>query len=176
MLTMLLGGRRHGTGWNFVIRGAIHGVALVVHEEWVRRAGEDKLPIVSRRLTLYVVMAAWTFFRATSFEQPWPMLNAWLWFELPGPKELVIWSPVEAWSLPLRCAVLLAPLLRCHVAVGGNLHRRLRAVLPPLLVTLRFGGPAELALMFMPLQAPPFIYFQFRAVPCSPDCSTPSCS
>ena len=74
---------------------------------------------------------------------------------------LVIWSPVPEWTLPVRCAVLLAPLLLCHVAVSGNLHLRLRAVLPPLLVTLLFGVIAELALAFMPLEARPFIYFQF---------------
>ncbi|MFO1029933.1 MAG: MBOAT family O-acyltransferase [Planctomycetota bacterium] len=161
MLTMLLGGLWHGAGWNFVIWGAIHGIALVVHKEWVRHVGEGKLPIVSRLLTLYVVMAAWIFFRAPSFEQAWPMLKAWLWFESSGTKEVAIWSPVVSWTLPVRCVVLLTPLLLCHLAVSRNVHLKLRAVLPPLLVTLLFGVIAELALAFMPLQARPFIYFQF---------------
>ena len=36
LLTMLLGGLWHGAGWNFVIWGALHGGALVVHREWER--------------------------------------------------------------------------------------------------------------------------------------------
>ena len=36
MITMLLGGLWHGGAWTFVIWGALHGVALVVHREWLR--------------------------------------------------------------------------------------------------------------------------------------------
>lgn len=32
ILTMLLGGLWHGASWNFIIWGALHGVALVVHK------------------------------------------------------------------------------------------------------------------------------------------------
>ena len=37
MITMLLGGLWHGGAWTFVIWGGLHGVALVIHREWVRR-------------------------------------------------------------------------------------------------------------------------------------------
>ena len=161
MLTMLLGGLWHGAGWNFVIWGAIHGVALVVHKEWVRFVGEGRLPFVSRLLTIYTVLLAWIFFRATTFEQAWTMAKAWLWFDSPGTKEVAIWSPVAEWGLPLRCTVLLVPLLVCHLAVSWNVHTTLRRWIPPLLLTFLFGVIAELALLFMPLTARPFIYFQF---------------
>ena len=39
MITMLLGGLWHGGAWTFVIWGGLHGVALVVHREWVRLNG-----------------------------------------------------------------------------------------------------------------------------------------
>jgi alginate O-acetyltransferase complex protein AlgI len=161
MLTMLLGGLWHGAGWNFVIWGAIHGVALVVHKEWVRTVGEGRLPFVSRLLTVYIVLLAWIFFRATTFEHAWTMAKAWMWFDSPGTKEVAIWSPVAAWGLPLRCTVLLVPLLVCHLAVSWNVHTTLRRWIPPLLLTFLFGVIAELALLFMPLTARPFIYFQF---------------
>ena len=38
MLTMLLGGLWHGAGWSFLVWGGLHGVLLVVHRAFVRRA------------------------------------------------------------------------------------------------------------------------------------------
>ncbi len=37
LLTMLAGGLWHGAAWTFVVWGGLHGVALVVQREWVRR-------------------------------------------------------------------------------------------------------------------------------------------
>ena len=37
LLTMILGGLWHGARWNFVIWGALHGIALIAHKEWQRR-------------------------------------------------------------------------------------------------------------------------------------------
>ena len=161
LLTMLLGGLWHGAGWNFVIWGAIHGVALVAHKEWVRCVGAGKLPFVSRLLTLYTVLLAWIFFRAGDFSASWTMAKAWLWWESPGQQEVVIWSPMPHWGLLARCGALLAPLLVLHVLTSMDMHLWARRVLPAWLVTLLFGVIAELALAFMPLHARPFIYFQF---------------
>jgi alginate O-acetyltransferase complex protein AlgI len=161
MLTMLLGGLWHGAGWNFVIWGAIHGLALVAHKEWVRRVGEGRLPFVSRLLTLYTVLLAWIFFRASDFETAWTMAKAWLWWDSPGRGEIGIWSPAPEWPLAARCAVLLAPMLALHVLTSVNLHVRARRAMPAWLVTVLFGVVAALALAFMPLHARPFIYFQF---------------
>ncbi|PYK08293.1 MAG: hypothetical protein DME65_14265, partial [Verrucomicrobia bacterium] len=36
MITMLLGGLWHGAAWTFVIWGALHGTALLIHREWTR--------------------------------------------------------------------------------------------------------------------------------------------
>jgi alginate O-acetyltransferase complex protein AlgI len=161
MLTMLLGGLWHGAGWNFIVWGAIHGLALVVHKEWVRHCGEGKLPVLSRLLTIYTVLLAWIFFRAQTFDQSSTMAKAWLWFESPGQKTVALWSPVADWGLLARALVVLLPLLGLHLMANGNLHLTLRRVLPAWLVTLLFGVVFQLALVFMPLQARPFIYFQF---------------
>ena len=144
-----------------MIWGAIHGVALVAHKEWVRCVGAGKLPFVSRLLTLYTVLLAWIFFRAGDFSASWTMAKAWLWWESPGQQEVVIWSPMPHWGLLARCGALLAPLLVLHVLTSMDMHLWARRVLPAWLVTLLFGVIAELALAFMPLHARPFIYFQF---------------
>ncbi len=161
MLTMLLGGLWHGAGWNFVIWGAIHGVALVVHKEWVRTVGEGRLPFVSRLLTVYTVLLAWIFFRATTFEHAWTMAKAWLWWESPGTKEVFVWTPVREWETWLRFTVLVAPLLVLHVLSSLKVHYAVQRLLPAVVVTFLFGVVAAIALAFVPLEARPFIYFQF---------------
>jgi len=161
MLTMLLGGLWHGAGWNFVIWGAIHGVALVVHKEWVRFVGEGRLPFVSRLLTVYTVLLAWIFFRASTFEQAWTMAKAWLWWESPGVKEVFVWTPVREWETWLRFTVLASPLLVLHVLSSLKVHYAVQRVLPAYVVSLLFGVIAAIALAFVPLEARPFIYFQF---------------
>jgi D-alanyl-lipoteichoic acid acyltransferase DltB (MBOAT superfamily) len=77
MITMLLGGLWHGASWNFVLWGALHGVALCV-TRFVqrRRAGPGAAPGQGERgrwwpplatvLTFHFVCFAWVFFRAPS--------------------------------------------------------------------------------------------------------------
>src|SRR5580693_8827762 len=72
MLTMLLGGLWHGASWNFVIWGGMHGVALIVHREWVRlteTAGvlfRRVLSVLAVPLTFYWICVTWIFFRAAT--------------------------------------------------------------------------------------------------------------
>jgi alginate O-acetyltransferase complex protein AlgI len=77
VLTMLLCGLWHGASWNFVIWGGIHGAALSVHRIWSvsslsafigkGRISQNIWTLVSRALTLGVLLLAWVFFRAESF-------------------------------------------------------------------------------------------------------------
>ena len=60
-----------------------------------------------------------------------------------------------------RSKRLLVPLLVLHVLTNLNTHLWLRRVLPSPLVTLLLGCVSAMALAFMPLEARPFIYFQF---------------
>jgi alginate O-acetyltransferase complex protein AlgI len=72
-LTMLLGGLWHGASWNFVIWGAIHGIALVVNRWFdgvVVTSFVGKLfrqPVIAWSLTMSVVFVAWIFFRLPNF-------------------------------------------------------------------------------------------------------------
>ncbi|MFM1872774.1 MAG: hypothetical protein RL398_2196 [Planctomycetota bacterium] len=161
MLTMLLGGLWHGAGWNFVIWGAIHGMALVGHKEWVRRVGEGKLPIVCRLATIYLVMLAWIFFRATSFEDAWTMAKAFVSWDAAGTKTVALWAPNTEWTLGTRITAIVLPLLAAHALAAVGAAQAVRRMLPTWVVSLLFGAITALALAFMPLQARPFIYFQF---------------
>ena len=61
-LTMLIGGLWHGAGFTYVIWGAIHGVALVIHKmcmPWLKRIPDNwAVKLLSGLLTFTTVMLA----------------------------------------------------------------------------------------------------------------------
>jgi len=74
-LTMLLGGLWHGSSWNFVIWGALHGFYLAF-ERAFRKLDDrpaDVMPgirdIPNVLLTFHLVCFAWIFFRASTFTE-----------------------------------------------------------------------------------------------------------
>ncbi|MFM9888705.1 MAG: MBOAT family O-acyltransferase [Burkholderiales bacterium] len=86
--TMVLGGLWHGAGWGFIVWGALHGTYLMINHGWNACAGAVPgrrifLRPVTRRLgtpaailiTFLCVVIAWVFFRATSLESAWRMIE-----------------------------------------------------------------------------------------------------
>lgn len=74
LATMLLGGLWHGSGWNFVLWGALHGVYLILNHTWrwlTGGSGKPSNPLVrslSILLTFLAVVFAWVPFRATNMD------------------------------------------------------------------------------------------------------------
>lgn len=75
LITMLLGGLWHGAGWSFVVWGGLHGFYLVMHQGWLalrQYLGWHHSSRVANAfavlLTFFMVVIAWVFFRASSFE------------------------------------------------------------------------------------------------------------
>jgi alginate O-acetyltransferase complex protein AlgI len=69
-VTMLLGGLWHGASWNFVLWGAIHGLALVINHAWRDVAGRFGIVLprgIGWLLTALIVLLAWVPFRADTF-------------------------------------------------------------------------------------------------------------
>ena len=70
MITMLLGGLWHGANMRFIIWGALHGVALMMHKVWINYFPSDtttKNPLSSffgLFLTFHFVAFCWIFFRS----------------------------------------------------------------------------------------------------------------
>jgi len=73
LITMVLGGLWHGSTWNFVIWGMIHGVALMIERLLPNR---DIHPMFRWVITFHVVCFAWVFFRAESFAAALDVLAA----------------------------------------------------------------------------------------------------
>lgn len=81
-ITMLLGGLWHGASWNFVVWGALHGVALAVHKWFRAFMGRPKTyesrgikKVLAVLLTFHFVCFCWIFFRNTTFDNSVAMLT-----------------------------------------------------------------------------------------------------
>lgn len=161
MLTMLLGGLWHGAAWTFVAWGAIHGAALVIQRGLVSIGGGTRWgagsmgKIAARLATLVVVLVAWVFFRAASFDSAGRMLGAMFHVDGVQPDGGGI-----AWPFPFAIAMVVLTIavhgiqLSGHGAVLRLPGNRWRT--PILLCTMVW-----LVLLYHPTAFSPFIYFQF---------------
>lgn len=163
MLTMLLGGLWHGAAWTFVIWGAIHGVALIMHKAWLSVRSQvwpsAQTSSASGRIaglacgwviTMLVIICGWAFFRApdlttavgylgTMFSEP----------SIPTLRQLVLPVGVTALllaiDLPQRLTGRHTVLLEWPWPLRGSVY----ACLVLIMVLVRSGDEV------------PFIYFQF---------------
>lgn len=67
LLTMIIGGLWHGSSWNFVIWGAIHGLFLAAERFFLGKDSHKGIGILGIPYTFGIVLLAWFFFRATTF-------------------------------------------------------------------------------------------------------------
>lgn len=67
-LTFLIGGLWHGAGWTFVVWGAMHGFAIVIHRIW-QSFGFKMWGFLAWFVTFNFINLTWVFFRAESFER-----------------------------------------------------------------------------------------------------------
>jgi alginate O-acetyltransferase complex protein AlgI len=75
LTVMLLGGLWHGAAYTFLVWGAIHGLALAIERALGLNRLQRKAPRVAWWLAVQViVIVAWVFFRASSFQEASQML------------------------------------------------------------------------------------------------------
>ena len=77
MLTMLLGGLWHGSSWNFVIWGAIHGIFLSLEKYTFSTFKIKTFSAFGYLYTFIVVLIAWVFFRAVDFNTAASIISKW---------------------------------------------------------------------------------------------------
>ncbi|MCP5058343.1 MAG: MBOAT family protein [bacterium] len=158
MATMLLGGLWHGAFWNFVIWGGLHGLALVVHRQWRALVGIRHAPgglrplsrLAALLFTAWWVVFCWIFFRAATLSDAWIAAQAYL-----------TWASHGNTALPGVVWPILALLVGMH-ALCWRLRPEERAgEIPGIAFAPAYGLAWSLALLMVPLEAKPFIYFQF---------------
>ena len=160
MITMVLGGLWHGAGANFILWGALHGAALVVHKIWHRahpNAHGGLRRWLSILMTFAFVCLCWVFFRAQTLSQAAQVLQKlFVWTD--GVRHLYSWS-----VFALLCLIgATAWCERFHRDQNGVVHGempRFRAgtFSGAFAMTLLVG----LTLVLMYTGGNPFIYFQF---------------
>ncbi len=74
-LVFLIGGLWHGAGWTFVIWGALHGAAMVVHRFWSKAGYKLPTPLAWFSTFLFINIT-WVFFRSGSLTQALIMLRS----------------------------------------------------------------------------------------------------
>ena len=87
LLTMLLGGLWHGSSWNFIIWGGIHGLVLGTEKYLFSNKLFQKLKInyLGYAMTFSVVLLAWIFFRAQTLPEAITAIRNILKFDLSAP-------------------------------------------------------------------------------------------
>ena len=152
MLTMLLGGLWHGAAWTFVVWGALHGLALAVHRAFYGRNGHRIGYLPGLILTQFFVLLAWVPFRAESFGDTLDVWRAFTGLRAGGEGVL----PWTVWLVPV--------LVLIDTLVGLPAVRRLGripALRQPLVWWGALGALTAILLALYPLEARPFVYFQF---------------
>lgn len=80
LVTMTLGGLWHGLSWNFLIWGALHGLALAVVFAWKRKFKTPNRALWAKLLggllTFNFVCFTWIFFRATTLDNAFEILRS----------------------------------------------------------------------------------------------------
>lgn len=160
MLTMLLGGLWHGASWTFVVWGGLHGIALIMHKEFVRHFPEPTtLPMRALRtalgipVTFVFVCFTWVFFRAQDFSTAAVMV-----------RKMVAWDSAGITATPSYFYVLVALAVAGHL-IGLRWWRGLEEREEPNwrwpMHSVAYAIVIFLVILFAPHEAQPFIYFQF---------------
>ena len=155
MITMVLGGLWHGAAWTFVIFGALHGAALIVHHEWKRWARRisvirSAMWWIACPLTFYFVCITMIFFRSGDLHRAGTALRSFVIFSSNGVEQL------GAWKL---LVVLVLAVIHWMNFRGIFAHWWRRA--PDAVFAAAYGCAAAIVLLFIPPHYTPFIYFQF---------------
>ena len=152
MITMVLGGLWHGASWNFVIWGALHGIALCASRVFNKQVSN---PFMGRDLlgwafTYWWVCLAWILFRAESLENGYKIALAWSTGHSQGSTSLpdVLWLHV--------IVLFIAHVVFRRYQLIENSNR-----LPTHVFAFLAGGILALMFAIASNSYQPFIYFQF---------------
>lgn len=88
MITMLLGGLWHGSSWNFIIWGGIHGFVLAVEKFLKSKGVLEKIGPLSNLgypMTFSIVIFAWIFFRTQNLGEAFTAIKKIIDFKISAP-------------------------------------------------------------------------------------------
>jgi alginate O-acetyltransferase complex protein AlgI len=156
LFTMLAGGLWHGAAWTFVAWGGMHGIALVIYQEFERAfhartwRATRLWALFSWFLTLQFVCVCWVLFRSSSFTAALQMLGKCLFIVGGGDRNF----PILLTFLPIALLVVQFAVRSKNLVVQFQCLRDNG-------FGFGLGATVALAIALLPLGHRPFIYFQF---------------
>lgn len=168
LIVMIIAGIWHGAAWGFIVWGALHGIALVVHrltetlsKKWSIQWLWDTLPgvIFSWLITQIMVFSAWIFFRLPNLKDSiWVVQHLW------GKTADVQFAHkvyIEALGLERINIVILLASLFIAMGIATGLHRGLNLQIKWPIKLLFVPLCFFLVLLLAPEGGLPYIYFDF---------------
>ncbi len=157
MIAMVLSGLWHGAGLNFVIWGALHGVAMVWLNLSAWLVGRDIIartaPYMARWLTFHFICLTWVFFYAVDLTDASRILTHFVGNFAVGDINIATWIFIIV--MPLLLAVY--PYADCVVIRLQALCARIPVLALPLVLALLIA----VIIILSPPGIPAFIYASF---------------
>ncbi len=167
-ITFLIGGLWHGASWTFVLWGAMHGIALIIHRLWIEHVKCTIPAILAWAFTLSFVNFAWIIFRCTSFERVkffYASIMGGQGVMFSGAFKFAIVDAVFSAQFPYAFSLLMACIMFCVgiVIFAKNSNEILEntRLRPIRHIFAGFLLAISLFLVFVPERHTEFIYFQF---------------
>ncbi len=171
-ITMAISGLWHGASWHFVLWGALHGVAMIVHHQWCRLL--EAAPLLKRAaastvgngaaiiITQLFVALAFALFRAPDIPHAFNMWASLLNF---GGEATLVEPLLKSGCLVIAGGYLafwiLIEYLRRHQTMFDGLLKGPDQSFLPQVRLATYTMAIILAVASKPLEAVPFLYFQF---------------
>lgn len=173
-LTMAIGGLWHGASWSFMVWGIFHGIALIVHREFVAfKETHEKLKsfvdskfgtVLSIILTFHAACLGWVFFRIQDVSQAFLVAKRML---LMSPilttaenHKFLVLKPELPVIVPVVIFMVLT-LLITNIPVSFASERGWFKNTPAPLKAAFCTALIIAIVTFLPDNSTPFIYFQF---------------
>jgi alginate O-acetyltransferase complex protein AlgI len=172
MASMLIAGVWHGSSWNFVVFGGLHGAGLVVNQYWKKKT-KRRLPAAAAwALTIAWINLAFIFFRLPDLHSALHVTRMLIPFAnpiagsgilLPASARTGIAGIAEILRRPALWTVGLPALIAAPLAIAGpTSHWWLDDFRPTLATAAAVAALLLAALLFMnSANATDFIYFRF---------------
>lgn len=160
LIVFIITGMWHGSTTNFIVWGLIHGVFIVIERLYLgKKLNECKLRFLPYLYTMFVVINAWVFFRASSIQQAFEWIKC-----------MFIYRASEAYSIMNFIDLKLVFIVAIAILLCGILQKVFPSFGKHLFLTEK-GNGYEFAFQMILLCAciimlanntySPFIYFNF---------------
>jgi alginate O-acetyltransferase complex protein AlgI len=170
MLVFLISGLWHGAGWNFVIWGGLHGIAVAFlaytrHQNWRILMGQDVVQRLIRiSLTFAFVMLAWVFFRANSLsDAQYILANLWVWdtnIDIVAPLSSALLPAITEWWLIWGLLIILLAVDMVDSRTGIHIALARTPLVLRWMIYYALGASVVFSGIYG-TGAQQFIYFQF---------------